>query len=259
MAINHLTRDHVLEILDYYPHYNCTTPAKPTADSLLSEIAEVSSKLDGVEDIDEIGPLVKELNSIDAPDFSDFIEYHGNVYEKMDEFRSSIVKALEVSGGVHDSSDLEYLSVDQLISMVEDMRSELSEHLPYAGTVSAYISSNKIVPLFAEVLLALGLKHSTMLPNISRGEYECSSTNPNIRAVWVGHALYVYRNGCVLNVTEDMIGMQLPGDERYHRIKVSDVKKIFPEWTKPTKEQGDLFRMLYPNHQYNLDKIFGDI
>lgn len=259
MAINHLTRDHVLEILDYYPHYNSRPPAEPTVDSLLTEIAEIASKLEGVDEVEDIGPLVKDLNNIDGPDFSDFLEYHDNVYEKMDEFRSSIVKALEVSGGVHDSSDLESLSVDQLISMVEDMRSELSEHLPYAGPVSAYISSNKIVPLFAEVLLALGLKHSTMLPNISRGEYECSSTNPNIRAVWVGHALYVYRNGCVLNVTEDMIGMQLPGDKGYHRIKASDVKKIFPEWTKPTKEQGDLFKMLYPNHQYNLDKIFGDI
>ena len=259
MAINHLTKDHVLDILDYYPYYNCRPPSEPDADSLISEVSDIASKIDSVDDLDELPGLVKELNSLKSPDFSDFLYYHDKVYETMDNFRSSIVNALNFSGGVHEEGDLDGLSIDQLLEIIENMRSELSNYIPYAGSVSGYITTGKIIPLFAGVFNALGLKHSTLIPNISRGEYECTSTNPNIRALWTGHSLHVYRKDCVLNVTEDKVGMQLPGDQGYHQIKISDLNKIFPDWTKPTKEQGDLFKMLYPNHQYNLDMIFGDI
>lgn len=259
MALSHLTRDHVLDIIDYYPYYNCRAPSEPTIDTLMNEISEISTKIQGADDVEDAENFAKELDKLEGPDFSDFLEYHDAIYEKMDNFRSSIVNALDASGGVFESANLNELSVDQLIEMVENMRSELEEQIPYAGTVSGYISDRKIIPQFAEVLVSLGLNNSTLYPNIKRGEYECRSINPDIRVVWAGHALYVYRNGCVLNVTEDKIGMQQPGDKEYQNIMMKQVKKIFPDWTKPTKEQGDLFQMLYPNHQYNLDMIFGDI
>ncbi|AXN57872.1 hypothetical protein [Acinetobacter phage ABPH49] len=259
MPLNHITMDHVLGVTEYYANYNCKTPASPSADDLMSEIATIANNLDNADDLDDVHPLVKELNSLSAPDFSDFMEYHDKVYEKMDDFRHDVVCALEASGGLHEEPDLDELSLEQLKIMVTHMREELTRNLPYAMTVDSHIAAHKVAPLFVEVITSLGLRRCTMYPDLKRGEYQIMDPVQGIRAVWCGHGFYVYRNGCVLNLTEGKVGMQLPGDSGYLTIPIAEVKKIFVDWTKPTKEEGDLFQMIYPSHQYNLDKIFGDI
>lgn len=259
MPLNHITLDHVLGLTDYYANYNSKSPDAPSADALMSEIATIANNLDNINEVDDVYPLVKELHAVSAPDFSDFTDYHQRVYEKMDDFRHDVVRALEASGGVHEDPDLDDLSRQQLKIMVINMREELTRNLPYAMTADSHIAAHKVALLFVEVITALGLRRCTMYPDLKRGEYEIMDPVQGIRAVWCGHGLHVYRKDCVLNVTEDKIGMQCPGDSGYLTIGIDKIKKIFVDWTKPTKEEGELFQMLYPTHQYNLDKIFGDI
>lgn len=259
MALNSITTDHVLGITEYYARYNSKTPEDPSADTLMSEIYSIASTLGGVDDLGDVPSVVKDLNSLSPPDFSDFIDYHQRVYEKMEDFRSSVCNALEVTGSVHEDPDLSALTREELEDVVLKMREELSLNLPYAATVKSHIVGHKVCPLFAEMFSAFGVSFHTMFPDIKRGNYFVDAPEIGLRMVWTGRSLHIHRNRCILNVTEDKIGMQGQGDSGYLTIDVYKIKKIFVDWTKPTKEEGDLFQMLYPTHQYNLDKIFGDI
>lgn len=247
--LNRLEQEHFLGILDYTPQWNCQSPKFPDNNTLQREISDISTQ---VADLEDGAEASRAIDKLDLNVDKEFYEYHQVVEEKMGAFWECIRLAIQAGEG----RKLEDLSRDELEDLVGQMLDELSQECPDVMYMNHH--KRKIYYQFYDLFVAWGLESVVFFPEINgtNSFVHDNYADKVTKVQWFGNYVRFTHGDETMKLQKAGIRFsQTSKSDEGRLVDYSTLSEYFKDWKNPEPEEVNLFKMVYPEVQYNVDVI----